>query len=110
LEAMAFQTRDVLVCMERDAGVALKELHVDGGAAVNNFLMQFQADILGCEVHRPQQIESTVLGAARLAAKALQFGDTDNKQEESSIFAPKITTETRINLCQGWKKTVEKAR
>ncbi|MCF7913046.1 MAG: glycerol kinase GlpK [Candidatus Cloacimonetes bacterium] len=71
LEAMAFQTRDVLVCMERDAGMPVQELHVDGGAAANNFLMQFQADILGCQVIRPQQIESTVLGAAKLAARAL---------------------------------------
>ena len=111
LEAMAFQTRDVLVSMERDAALVLKELHVDGGAAANNFLMQFQADILGCRVIRPQQIETTVLGAAMLAAKALDFhlvSDTD--KDEFTIFEPKIRTDKRISLCEGWKKAISKAR
>ncbi len=111
LEAMAFQTRDVLVSMERDAALVLKELHVDGGAAANNFLMQFQADILGCRVIRPQQIETTVLGAAMLAAKALEFGKIpEENKDEFTIFKPKIKTDKRISLCEGWKKAIAKAR
>jgi glycerol kinase len=110
LEAMAFQTRDVIMSMERDAGVSLKDLYVDGGASANNFLMQFQSDILGCQLHRPQQIEATILGAARLAARALDFGAVEDKSAECSIFKPKINIETRINLCEDWKRAVEKAR
>ena len=110
LESLAFQTRDVLVCMERDAGISLKELRVDGGAAANSFLMQFQADILGCEVIRPREIESTVLGAGKLAARALGFGNEQESSDDCEIFYPKISVEKRIELCEGWKKAVDKAR
>ncbi|MDP8321796.1 MAG: FGGY-family carbohydrate kinase, partial [Candidatus Stygibacter australis] len=110
LESLAFQTRDVLVSMERDAGLILKELRVDGGAAANNFLMQFQADILGCDVLRPQEIESTVLGAGKLAARAVGFGSRKKDSEKCEKFYPKIRVEKRIDLCEGWKKAVDKAR
>ena len=110
LESLAFQTRDVLVCMERDAGITLKELRVDGGAAANSFLMQFQADILGCEVIRPREIENTVLGAGKLAARALGFGNEQESSDDCENFYPKISVERRIDLCEGWKKAVDKAR
>ncbi|MCF7920363.1 MAG: glycerol kinase GlpK [Candidatus Cloacimonetes bacterium] len=112
LEALAFQTRDVLVAMEKDAMLSLKELRVDGGAAANNFLMQFQSDILGCRVRRPEILESTALGAAMLAAQGVGLLD-NNKMKNIKIdkeFKPQISTENRIKYCQGWKKAVTKAR
>ena len=110
LESLAFQTRDVLECMEHDIGITLKELRVDGGAAANNFLMQFQADILGCKVIRPREIESTVLGAGKLAAKVLGFGNEQESSDDFDIFYPKISVEKRIDQCEGWKRAVDKAR
>ncbi len=74
LESIAYQTRDVLEAMQEDSGIALQELRVDGGAVANNFLMQFQSDILGVPVHRPEVIETTALGAAYLAGLAVDFG------------------------------------
>ena len=73
LESIAFQSADVLAAMERDAGIALTELRVDGGAAANNLLMQFQADLLGVPVVRPKVLETTALGAAYLAGLAVGF-------------------------------------
>lgn len=71
LESLAYQTRDVLYAMEQDSGISLKTLRVDGGASANNFLMQFQSDILGVPVERPENKETTVLGAAFLAGLAV---------------------------------------
>ena len=73
LESLAYQTRDVLEAMEKDSGIALKNLRVDGGASANDFLMQFQADIMNKEVLRPECIETTALGAAYLAGIATGF-------------------------------------
>ena len=73
LEALAYQTKDVLTAMEKDTELELKSLKVDGGASANNFLMQFQADILGVPVERPQAIETTAMGAAYLAGLAVGF-------------------------------------
>jgi glycerol kinase len=110
LEAMAYQTRDILVSMERDANLALKELHVDGGASANNFLMQFQSDILGCQVQRPQQVEVTALGAAMLAAKALNLGEITGGRDKPIAFEPIISVNNRIRFCEGWENAVKKAR
>ncbi len=113
LESIAYQTRDVLQAMQQDAGISLKELKVDGGAVENNFLMQFQSDLLGVPVKRPQITETTALGAAFLAGLAV--GYWSSKQELSDIwsinrsFSPKMQESERERLYKGWKKAVSRA-
>jgi glycerol kinase len=114
LESMAYQTRDVLSCISKDSGIALKELRVDGGAAANNFLMQFQADILGVPVERPAVIETTALGAAYLAGMAVGFWKnreqiTGNRQIERT-FEPAMTASKREALYDGWLRAIERSR
>jgi len=93
LESMAYQTMDVIDCMQQDSNVPLKALKVDGGASANNFLMQFQSDMLNCEVIRPAIQETTALGAAFLAGLAVEFWqDTDELKkivQQDRIFLPK---------------------
>ena len=114
LESIAYQTRDVLEAMEEDSGIDLQELRVDGGAVANNFLMQFQSDILGVPVHRPEIIETTALGAAYLAGLAVDFW-TD-KEEISKrwavnrIFEADMEDAEKEKLYEGWKKAVERAK
>lgn len=111
LEAMAYQTRDVLAAMEADAGTALKTLRVDGGAVANNFLMQFQCDILGVPVERPEVAETTALGAACLAGLAVNFwADKDDIAKRWAVdrsFQPTMPSNTREVLYQGWKQAVQ---
>ena len=112
LESLAYQTMDVLKAMEKDSGIELKSLNVDGGACVNNFLMQFQADILNVEVKRPEIIETTALGAALLAGLAVNFWTMDEiieRREIERTFKPLMNVEKRKKLYGGWKKAVEKA-
>jgi glycerol kinase len=112
LESMAYQTKDVLRAMETDSGIKISTLNVDGGAAANNFLLQFQADILGLEVTRPAIIESTALGAAFLAAIATGFSDFSEiaeKRKTHGTFKPSINDEDRARLYSGWLKAVKKA-
>lgn len=110
LESMCYQTRDVLEAMSADSGVTVKTLRVDGGAVVNNLLMQFQADILGVAVQRPKVAETTALGAAYLAGLAVGFWS--NQQEVASqwaidrTFEPKMSADQRESLYAGWKKAV----
>jgi glycerol kinase len=114
LEAMAYQTADVIAAMERDAGVPLTELRVDGGASANDLTMQFQADVLGVPVSRPAIIETTALGAAYLAG--LQRGywaDTQTlaKQwREDKRFAPQMPAQRREALLGRWRAAVERSR
>jgi glycerol kinase len=110
LEALAYQSKDVLSAMEADSGIELKTLRVDGGAVKNNFLMGFQSDILNVPVERPIVAETTALGAAYLAGLAVGFWES---QEEIAkqwaierSFRPKMTAEKRDNLYGGWKKAV----
>ncbi len=114
LEALAYQSWDVLHAMEADAGHPLTELAVDGGASANGFLMQFQADILGCAVNRPQCAETTALGAAYLAGLSSGFwADTEelrSLRREGTSFAPTMTEQERGNLLAGWHAAVERAR
>ncbi|EEO82387.1 glycerol kinase GlpK [Yersinia pestis] len=114
LESIAYQTRDVLDAMQADSGARLKSLRVDGGAVANNFLMQFQADILGTRVERPAIRESTALGAAFLAGLATGFwDDLDEVKSKASIereFRPGIETTERDIRYKGWKKAVARAR
>ena len=114
LESIAYQTKDVLGCMERDAGIKLKGLRVDGGAVKNNFLMQFQADLLGVKVERPVIQETTALGAAYLAGLTVGFWrDTDdiNKNwQQETIFKPQMKRSEVLKLYNGWKRAVKAAR
>jgi glycerol kinase len=113
LEAIAYQTQDVLKAMEGDSGVRLKSLKVDGGACANRFLMQFQADILNTTVHKPECIETTALGAAYLAGLAVGFWkDQEEIQRNWALaetFLPNMTTEKRDALINGWKKAVKRS-
>lgn len=111
LESLAYQTMDVLKVMEKDSGIKLKSLNVDGGACVNNFLMQFQSDILNVEVKRPENIETTALGAALLAGLAIGFWTMDEIIERRKIekkFVPLMKEEKRQELYAGWIDAVER--
>ena len=114
LESIAYQTRDVLQAMQDDSGITLRALKVDGGAVVNNFLMQFQADILGVPVERPQVAETTALGAAFLAGLAVGFWKS--KEEIAAqygvdrTFIPSMAAEVRQSRYAGWTKAVQRAR
>jgi len=114
LESIAFQTRDLLDAMQADSGARLKSLRVDGGAVANNFLMQFQSDILGTRVERPEVREVTALGAAYLAGLAVGFwNDLDEVRSKSVIereFHPGIETVERNVRYRGWLKAVARAR
>lgn len=110
LEAMAYQTNDILKIMEQESGVEIKELKVDGGASRNNFLMQFQADILGRDVQRPACVETTALGAAYLAGIAAGFwkneDDVRRNRSVSDIFHPGMEETKRAELLGGWTRAV----
>ena len=112
LEATAYQTREVLDAMEKDSGVSLKALKVDGGMVYNELLMQFQADILGVPVIRPMVSETTALGAAYAAGYAVEFWDDIEALRDnwniSKTWKPKMDKETRAELYKGWKKAVER--
>jgi glycerol kinase len=110
LESLAYQTKDVLSAMEADSGIELKTLRVDGGAVKNNFLMDFQSDILNVPVERPVVNETTALGAAYLAGLAVGFWESQEEiAKQWAIerkFDPKMTDEKRNELYTGWKKAV----
>lgn len=113
LESMAYQTRDVLEAMQVDAGISLSTLKVDGGACANNVLMQFQSDILGATVERPEIIESTAMGAAFLAG--IQCGlwkkeDIVSNRRVERTFTPDMDEGTRTLLYKGWRKAVERTK
>ena len=114
LEALAYQTRDVLECMETDSGLQTKELKVDGGASANNFLMQFQADILGVPVQRPKIIETTARGSAFLAGLAVGFWndkkDILDNYELDHTFEATMAKAERDKRYAGWQRAVEKSK
>jgi glycerol kinase len=114
LESIAYQTKDVLSVMEKDSGIKLKGLRVDGGAVKNDFLMQFQADILGTKVERPVIQETTALGAAYLAGLAVGFwkdyADIAKNWQLETSFKPKMKAADKAKLYNGWKKAVKAAR
>ncbi|WHY86944.1 glycerol kinase GlpK [Neobacillus novalis] len=114
LESLAYQTKDVLTSMEADSGISLKALRVDGGAVANNFLMQFQSNVLDVPVERPEIKETTALGAAYLAGLAVGYWES---QEEiatqwnmDKAFTPDMAEAERETLYTGWKKAVNAAR
>lgn len=110
LESLAYQTKDVLTAMEADSGISLKGLRVDGGAVKNNFLMQFQSDILGVSVERPVIEETTALGAAYLAGLAVGYWkDREEISKQWNInrtYEANMSNEERDRLYNGWKKAV----
>jgi glycerol kinase len=114
LEGIAFQVADVLEVMKEDSGIALDQLRVDGGAAANNLLMQFQADILGVAVVRPKVVETTALGAGFLAGLALEFWK--NPEEVHSawqldrVFEPKMTKDEAVHRRSRWAEALRRAR
>lgn len=113
LESIAYQTYDICEAMENDAGVPLTRLKVDGGASANEFLMQFQSDLLGAEVIRPQCIETTAMGAAYLAGLAVGFwtslDDVRASWETDTVFVPEMEEARREELLGGWHKAVKSA-
>ena len=114
LEGIAYQVRDLIDAMEQDAGAPMQILRVDGGASVNRFLMQFQADILRCPIDRPAMVETTALGAAFLAGLYagvwMDIADIARIRESSHIFRPKMDAEQALRCCERWHKAVERAK
>ena len=110
LESIAFQTMDVLKAMEADAGIAIKELRVDGGATANDLLMQFQSDILNTQVLRPTVTETTALGAAYLAGLAVGYWEHIEEIHEQwqidKLFKPVMSEDEKASLTKGWAKAV----
>jgi len=113
LESIAYQTRDVVECIGKDSGIELGRLRVDGGACENNFLMQFQADILGVEVERPKVLEVTALGAAALAGLAVGFWQSGDELSGATaserVFEPQLAASERDGLYEGWRRAVERS-
>lgn len=113
LESLAYQTKDVLQAMEQDANTKLKTLRVDGGAVQNNFLMQFQSDLLGVNVERTKISETTALGAAYLAGLAVGFWESRDEISKQWLlekqFTPKMDEAVRKSLYAGWKKAIHAA-
>jgi glycerol kinase len=113
VESMAYQSRDVLDAMQRDAGIRLAQLKVDGGAAANNDLLQFQADLLGVPVRRPVVAETTALGAAYLAGLAVGYwrdtADVTRNWALDREFTPRLDPPRREALFKGWQKAVQRS-
>lgn len=112
LESLAYQSRDIIEAMKIDANLPIRVLRVDGGASANNFLMQFQADMLNIPVHRPSVIETTALGAAYLAGLAVGYWDSQEQIEAAfeldRVFTPDMDEYTRSKNYRYWKKAVER--
>ena len=113
LESIAFQVCDVIDAMKADAGIEVRTLKVDGGASANNFLMQFQADMLNAPVNRPVCVETTAMGAAYLAGLAVGYWrskeDVRKNQQLDRVFAPDMEEEARQAKRKGWNKAVKYA-
>ncbi|MDX2152516.1 MAG: glycerol kinase GlpK [Bryobacteraceae bacterium] len=114
LESIAYQTRELIDAMQADSGETLRELRVDGGASANCFLMQFQADILGCPIVRPADIETTALGAAYLAGLSTKYWASPEAVEtfwqSERVFEPRMGVDQREALFDGWKRAVARCR
>ena len=111
LESLAYQTHDIVRAMERDAGIPIAELKVDGGACANDFLMQFQSDLIGSDVYRPRCIETTALGAAYLAGLAVGYwedlDDVKSNWAVDKVFTAEMDEAKRKQLLHGWSKAVK---
>ena len=111
LESLAFQVNDVISAMQADSGITLSTLKVDGGASANNFLMQFQSDIMGAPVHRPVCVETTAMGAAYLAGLAVGYWESKEAVVKNwqidKVFRPDMAEAERTKLVNGWNKAVK---
>ncbi len=114
LESLAYQTKDVIDVMSLESGITPKMLKVDGGASLNNFLMQFQSDILNIEIVRPKINESTALGAAFISGLAIGFykniEEIDNLVQKDKHFNPKMSESDRLTLYGNWQKAISATR
>jgi len=114
LESIAFQTMDVLAAMNADSNLSVKEIRVDGGATINNMLMQFQSDMLKCTVIRPEITETTALGAAYLAGLAIGFWKDINEIQHywkaEREFYPAMENEIRANHLKNWNRAIKAAK
>ncbi len=114
LESIAFQTMDVLKAMEADSGITIKELRVDGGATVNDQLMQFQSDLLNTSVIRPGITETTALGAAYLAGLAVGYwndiAEVEKYWQKEKLFTPSMKDDTRTSLQKNWQRAIRSAQ
>ncbi|RPI03106.1 MAG: glycerol kinase [Calditrichaeota bacterium] len=114
LEAIAYQSHDVLKAMANDSGLSITEVHVDGGASANDFLMQFQADILNVKINRPHNIDTTALGAAFLAGLAVGFwkdqSELSRVRRIDRVFTPEMDERQRMDLLAGWEHTVRQCK
>lgn len=114
LESIAYQVSDLVFAMQKDAGVKLSHLRVDGGASANDFLMQFQADLLNCDVERPKVVETTALGAAYLAGLECGYwtsvDDIKKNVQIECVFKPNMDEQKRQRRLSGWAKAVRQAR
>ena len=113
LDSLAYQTKDILDVMQKDSNVQLTSLKVDGGACANNYLMQFQADILNTNVERPKAIETTVIGAAYLAGICIGLWKQEDIEVDKKVdikFTPEFTSEKRNRLYKKWLKAVERSK
>jgi glycerol kinase len=113
LESIAYQVRDVVSAMQEDSGDKISELRVDGGASINNFLMQFQSDMLNTKVTRPEIMETTALGAAYLAGLASGFWESTDELKKQwkadQSYLPNISVENREELLKDWHKAVKRS-
>ncbi|CAG0910133.1 unnamed protein product [Cyprideis torosa] len=112
LEALAFQTKDMIRAMQKDAGFKISALHVDGGACNNDYLMQFQANILNRDVIKPQNIQSTVMGVAYMAGIYLKWwnqGEIDQTRKIGKVYRPDMPKEMRKKRYRVWKKAVKRS-
>lgn len=111
LEAIAYQVTDLLEAMKSDSDIDFTELRVDGGASVSDIMMQIQADMVRCNVNRPQNVETTALGAAYLAGLAVgvweSTAEIQNNRKVERVFTPQMDIEKRNALYEGWKKAVK---
>ena len=114
IEAISYQVKDLLVCMMEDAGINIKMVKVDGGASVSNIMMQFQSDILNKPIFRPQNVETTALGAAFCAGLAVGVwkdkNDIINYWKIDKIFTPDMSSSKREQLYAQWKRAVERSK
>ena len=113
LEAMAYQTADVLNAMQKDVPFPIRSVRVDGGASANNFLLAFQSDVLGIDILRPSCVETTALGAAYLAGLGVgYYSDLDQIRSDWRLdrtFSPTMREEKREELLRGWHRAVERS-
>jgi glycerol kinase len=114
LESIAYQTRDIVEAMNRDSGIELTALKVDGGASLNDFLMRFQADLLGVTVVRPKMVETTAAGSAFLAGLAVGLWGSSEELKDARVserrFEPVMGKARREDLYRGWLAAVDRVR